>query len=256
MIMPWDPEQYHRFQAQRALPFDDLVALVQKRDGLTAVDLGCGTGELTRQLADLLLKSDVVGIDSSAEMLARAAEYARPGLRFEQARVEDIMGSWDLIFSNAALHWVDDQIALIPRLFGMVRPGGQLAVQVPSNHNHPSHALIREIAGEDPFRTALDGFARESPVLGIGEYAELLFASGGRDIVAFEKVYPHILPDSDAVVEWTTLVPYLERLSPDLAEQFLAVYRERLHAIMPGSPVFYGFRRTLFAATKGDIAAG
>ncbi len=257
--MPWDPEQYHRFQAQRALPFMDLTALVQRRDGMSVADLGCGTGELTRQLADLLPASDVVGIDSSTEMLARASALTRPGLRFEQARVEDVTGSWDLVFSNAMLHWIDDHATLIPRLFAMVRPGGRIAVQVPSNHHHPSHALIREIAREDPFREALGGFARESPVLGIAAYADLLFASGGGDIVAFEKVYPHVLPDSDAVVEWTkgsTLVPYLERLSPDLADRFLAMYRERLRAIMPGSPVFYGFRRTLFSATKGGMAAG
>ncbi len=251
--MPWDPDQYHRFQAERAAPFIDLVALIDKRSELRVIDLGCGTGELTRQLAELLPASDVLGIDSSAQMLARAEEHARPGLRFEQRRVEDVMGAWDLIFSNATLHWIDDHATLIPRLFARVRPGGQLAVQMPSNHHHPSHALIRDLAREEPFRSALDGFARESPVLGIDAYADLFFAHGGSAITVFEKVYPHVLPDSDAVVEWTkgsTLVPYMERLTPDLADAFLAAYRERLRVIMPGSPVLYGFRRTLFAATR------
>src|SRR5215469_4577122 len=103
--MPWNPERYHQFQRERAAPFEDALALVTRRDGLRVIDLGCGTGELTRRLADALPGSDVVGIDSSSEMLARAAPHARPGLRFEQGTIEELAGEWDLIFSNAALHW-------------------------------------------------------------------------------------------------------------------------------------------------------
>ena len=126
--MPWDPERYEQFKNERYAPFEDLIALVQLRDRLRVVDLGCGTGELTGRLADHLPGSDVLGIDSSAEMLARAAERARPGLRFEQRALEDIDGAWDVIFSNAAIHWVDDHPSLIPRLFSLLRPGGQLVI--------------------------------------------------------------------------------------------------------------------------------
>ena len=67
--MPWDPKQYHKFQAERSAPFFDLLALVEMRPNLKVVDLGCGTGELTRQLADALPNSDVTGLDSSSQML-------------------------------------------------------------------------------------------------------------------------------------------------------------------------------------------
>src|SRR5690242_13078108 len=117
--MPWDPACYHQFQQERSAPFDDLISLVRIRDGITVIDLGCGTGELTRRLADLLPHSEVLGLDSSPEMLARAEGEARPGLRFVRGTIEEVEGQWDLIFSTAALHWVDGHEALVPRLLSL-----------------------------------------------------------------------------------------------------------------------------------------
>ncbi|HLV99274.1 MAG TPA: methyltransferase domain-containing protein [Ktedonobacterales bacterium] len=251
--MPWNPERYQQFQQERSAPFDDLLQLVTRRDNLRVIDLGCGPGNLTRRLADALPGSDVLGMDSSPEMLAKAAPLARPGLRFEPGTIEAVTGEWDVIFSNAALHWVDHHRALLPRLFSLLRPGGQLVMQVPSNYSHPTHALIVDIASEAPFAEALRGWQRVMPVLSIEEYAELLYDLGGADITVFEKVYPHVLKDADALVDWTSgtaLVPYFERLPEGMRERFLERYRQRLRERFPGSPVFYGFRRTLFAVTR------
>lgn len=251
--MPWDPDRYEQFKNERYAPFDDLLRLVRARPGLRVVDLGCGTGELTRRLADALAESDVLGIDSSPEMLARTEEFVRPCLRFQLLDIEDLDGEWDLIFSNAALQWVGDHRALIPRLFSFLRSGGQLVAQVPSNFTHPTHKLIDELAGEASFREALSNRFRRWPVLSIEEYAELLHAEGGTEITAFEKVYPHVLPDADALADWmsgTALVPYFERLSDELREEFMERYRARLHERFPSRPVFYGFRRILFSASK------
>jgi trans-aconitate 2-methyltransferase len=251
--MPWDPDRYEQFKAERSAPFEDLVTLVAVRDGLRVVDLGCGTGELTSRLADALPQSDVLGIDSSPQMLESAAERARPGLRFARQVIEEVEGEWDLVFSNAALQWVEDHRSLVPRLFGMLRPGGQIVVQVPSNSDHPTHAIRDEVAAEEPFRDAAGGWTRMWPVLSIEEYAELLFALGGQDITVFEKVYPHVLEDADALTDWmsgTALVPYMERLPKELHEQFMARFRERLRERFPSAPVFYGFRRTIFAASR------
>lgn len=252
--MPWDPQQYHKFQAERFAPFEDLARQIRVRPGIRALDLGCGTGELTRRLADMLPESDVLGIDSSPQMLAKAEAQARPGLRFELGDLLDVQGEWDLVFSHAVIQWVDGHEALVPRLLALVRPGGQLAIQQPNNVTHAAHRMITEVAGEAPFREALGGWTRSWPQLALERYAELLFAHGAQDISVTEKVYPHVLADSDAVVEWTrgtALVPYLERLPEDLREPFLARYRELLRPHMPGSPVFYGFRRMLIVATRG-----
>ena len=250
--MPWDPKQYHKFQAERSAPFYDLLALVEVRPNLKVVDLGCGTGELTRQLAEALPNSDVTGIDSSSQMLEKASAYANSNLHFEQGDQAQLAGEWDLIFSNAALHWSENHAELIPSLYRKLRSGGQIAVQIPSNHNHISHQIYREIASEEPFRSILNGFQRVAPVLSIDEYARLFFECSAGQIVVFEKVYPHILEDSDAVVEWisgTALVPYFERLGAH-KEDFVNAIRKKMGFALPETPVFYPFRRTLFSARK------
>jgi trans-aconitate 2-methyltransferase len=250
--MPWDPKQYHKFQAERSAPFFDLLALVEVRPNLKVVDLGCGTGELTRQLTQALPNSDVTGLDSSAQMLEKAAAHAGPTLHFVQADQAALAGEWDLIFSNAALHWSENHKELIPSLYEKLLPGGQIAVQVPSNHNHISHQIYRETATEEPFRSVLNGFQRYAPVLSIDEYARLFFECGAENIVVFEKVYAHVLEDSDAVVEWiagTALVPYFERLG-EYRDNFVEALRVKMRAALPDVPVFYPFRRTLFSARK------
>jgi len=256
--MPWNPEQYHKFQSERSAPFDDLLKLVDLLPRLKVVDLGCGTGELTRRLADFLDaqspqgKSEVLGLDNSPQMLAEADSVKRAGLTFELGDQASLSGSWDLILSNAALQWSKNHQALIPRLYRQLAPGGQIAVQIPSNHTHISHQLILQTAQEEPFSSSLKGFVRYAPVLPIDQYAQILFGLGAENIVVFEKVYAHVLENSDAVVEWvsgTALVPYFERLGAD-KEAFLDVIRKKFRAAMPGNPILYPFKRTLFSAHK------
>ncbi len=251
--MPWNPEKYLQFKEQRSAPFDDLLKLVKVRPNLKVVDLGCGTGELTRRLADALPDSDVLGIDSSAEMLKTSQAWIRSGLRFELGDQARLTGSYDLIFSNAALQWTEQHEQLIPNLFDHLNPGGQIAAQVPSNHNHISHRVYREIAAQEPFRSALNGFNRQSPVLSIEAYAELFFQKEAQEITVFEKVYAHVLENADAVVDWisgTALVPYFDRLDESMRTKFTDAIRERMRMELPGAPVFYPFKRTLFSAKK------
>lgn len=252
--MPWNPEQYHKFQSERSAPFYDLLALVEVRPNLKVIDLGCGTGELTRVLADSLPESNVTGLDSSPQMLdaARAASFQRPGLVFEQGDQAALTGEWDLIFSNAALQWSENHVELIPHLFQHLKPGGQIAVQVPSNHNHISHQIYRETANEEKFKSILKGFQRYAPVLSIDDYTRILFEQNAENIVVFEKIYPHIMENSDAVVEWisgTALVPYFEKLGEHKPE-FLEAIRTKMKKALPESPLLYPFRRILFSAQK------
>jgi len=251
--MPWDPGQYNKFQTERFVPFEDLFDLIRVREGMSVVDLGCGTGELTRLLADRLPGSSVAGIDSSPQMLEKEKEQARPGLTFAAGEIENISGQWDLVFSHAAIQWVDNHEKLIPRLMSLLTPGGQLAVQLPSNHRHPSITMIVETAGEEPFRAALDGWVRVPPVLEIDKYAELLHQSGGTEITVFEKAYGHIIADADAIVEWTSgtaLIPYFERLPVKLHPLFLDNYREKLARIWPQTPIYFTFRRIFMSARR------
>ncbi len=244
----WNPDQYGKFRAERAAPFLDLLALVEAVEAPRVVDLGCGPGELTRLAHERLGARETLGVDSSAAMLARAAVHAGDGVAFVQGDLGAFAGSgFDVVLSNAAVHWVPDHEALLPRLSALVAPGGQLAIQAPANDDHPSHVVAREVAREPEFAGPLGGFARESPLLAPERYARLLFGLGfGRQRVRLET-YAHPLASRDEVVEWvrgTTLTDYERRLDPATWARFLDRYRERLCGELPDErPFLYTFRR-------------
>ena len=259
--MTWDPGQYERFADERSQPFYDLMSLVRLHARARVVDLGCGTGKLTRVLHEHLDASSTLGVDSSTEMLASArlqAEEAGPGLSFVQADISAFETSWagpfDVLFSNAALHWLPDHEALLTRLDARVAPGGQLAIQVPANFDHPSHTVAEEVAGEEPFAAALAHERRGQSILSPEGYATLLDRLGYRSQHVRLQVYTHSLASRDEVVEWvkgTLLTWYQQRLSPSLFEAFLARYRERLLPRLDArSPYFYPFKRILLWGEK------
>ena len=145
----WSPGQYERFGSERERPFWDLLEMVEPAVGSAVVDLGCGTGELTRALHERLGAAQTVGVDNSARMLERAP--SANGLRFVQG---DISGDEPpmppaVVFSNAALHWLPDHQAPFARLRAWLAPGGQLAVQMPENMDAITHRTAAEV-GTDP----------------------------------------------------------------------------------------------------------
>lgn len=254
MSSVWNPEQYEQFRAERARPFFDLLSLVQPRDGMRVVDLGCGTGELTRELHRKLGAAETIGVDSSETMLAKCGSFAGEGLRFERADLLafDRGAPFDLVFSNAALHWVADHAAVLERLVGLLAPGGQLAVQVPAMDAYPSHTIAAEVAGAAPFRDALDGYVRPTHVLAPSDYALLLGRLGCAEQHVRMQVYTHSLPTPAGVIEWVkgaALTAYEQRLSPELYSQFVARYRERLLETLPDErPFLFPYERILLWA--------
>jgi trans-aconitate 2-methyltransferase len=263
---PWDPAQYERFKSERSRPFFDLLALVQPRAGMRVVDLGCGTGELTGELHARLGAKETLGIDSSETMLAKAADVARkagPGLRFERAGIEqwapeassELGARLDLVFSNAALHWVDGHEALLARMKRALAPGGQIALQMPANDDHPSHLVAAEVAREAPFcaKDALNGFVRRSSSLALERYAALLHGLGFEEQIVRMQVYGHVLDSREGVIEWvkgTLLTDYAKRMSAEMYERFLARYREALFArLEDAKPFFYTYKRMFLWGT-------
>ena len=254
---PWSPEQYARFQRERSQAFFDLLALVHPQPAMRVVDLGCGTGELARLLHRRLGARETLGIDASASMLAASAAFAGDGLRFERGDIGDFAASraYDLVFSNAALQWVAEHEQLLDRLTGALADGGQLAIQVPANHDHPSQTVAAEVASESPFREALAGYARHGKaVLEPEEYAVLLDRLGYQEQHVRLQVYGHRLESRDEVVEWTRgtlLTDYQRRLPADLFARFLERYRARLLPRLEDTrPYFFPFKRILFWARQ------
>jgi trans-aconitate 2-methyltransferase len=246
--LSWDVDQYERFKNERAQPFRDLAALIEPRPNMRIADLGCGTGELTRELHEQLGASETIGIDSSESMLQKATPSAT--LHFQRGDIESFTTDhpFDLLFSNAALHWIPDHERLFTRLISLLAPNGQLAVQMPANHEHPSHRIAAEVASS---------FGVEPRIVNIltpESYAALLYRLGFARQHVRLQVYGHVLPSTADVVEWTkgsTLTPYRAALSSERYEEFLAEYTDRLVAVLGDSrPYFYTFKRVLMWASK------
>jgi trans-aconitate 2-methyltransferase len=255
MVDAWKPAQYEKFRAERARPFLDLLSLIEARPDMRAVDLGCGTGELTRELHERLSCRSTLGVDSSPAMLEQAASRARQGLRFELADLATFGGGhpFELVLSNATVQWVPSHEALFARLHQLLAPGGQLAVQMPANEAHASHRTARAVAQREPFSSWLSGYARESPVLAPEAYARLLHRLGFRRQHVRLQVYPHLLESRGDVVEWvkgTLLTDYERRLSSEQFALFVRAYEEELRTRLPDErPFFYPFKRILLWAS-------
>ncbi len=262
----WDPRQYERFRAERARPFYDLLHMLERRPGMRVLDLGCGTGALTAELHEHLGAARTLGVDRSPSMLEQSAQLALPELDFLQADIAEIAdgthercerGSFDVIFSNAALHWLLDHGTLLAQLTRLLRPGGQLAIQLPHMHHAPALRAAVEIAQSPPFRDALGGFVQRYGVLDASSYSRLLHALGFEAQRVRLEVYAHTLPSREAVFEWvkgTTLTPYAERLPPKVYEAFLGHYRERLMLSLKDTrPFLFPFERLLlWGRLRGD----
>lgn len=252
--MAWNPETYNQFKTERSAPFYDLLALLSVQSGLEVVDLGCGTGELTAKLAEALPGANVLGVDSSAEMLASTQQSNGSTLNFENSSIENQLTKpqqWDVVFSNAALQWVPDHEALFPQIITKIKPGGQLLVQMPAQHHNITNRLLNELATQEPYAPVYAGWNRLSPVLDIDRYAELLFENGGKSMQVLERIYPLVLNDVNALLTWvsgTALIPYLERLPESLTSRFRDDYRALVGQQFPKAPVFYPFKRILIAA--------
>jgi trans-aconitate 2-methyltransferase len=271
LIAVWDPAQYLSFADERSRPFFDLTGRIAAASPESVVDLGCGPGQLTASLAERWPDADVLGIDTSTDMIEAAQRIAdsasgervagsgtpvRGTLSF---RVEDV-GLWrpeapvDVIVSNAVLQWVPDHLDLLPRWAGWLADDGWLAFQLPGNFDQPSHAILRELAASDRWRATLAGVELNRQSADPVVYLDLL-ARQGLTVDAWETTYLHVLTGPDPVTEWykgTGLRPVLAALGSAQAAEFVSQYGERVRQAYPAAP--YGtvlpFRRVFVVAHK------
>jgi trans-aconitate 2-methyltransferase len=252
----WDPAKYLEFAGPRLQPALDLLARVPLAAPAAVFDLGCGAGNVTRILGQRWPGAEVAGVDASAAMLKAAAEAA-PGVRWIEADLQ----TWapprpaDLIFSNAALHWLDDHARLFPRLLAGLAPGGVLAVQMPRNHAAPSHAEMVRAAEGGPWRERLAPLLRRAPTAAPESYYDWLAPHAAR-LDIWETEYLHVLEGDRPVVEWTrgsALKPLLDALDAHEREAFLADYAARMAAAYPrraGGRTLFPFRRLFILASR------
>jgi trans-aconitate 2-methyltransferase len=255
--MSWNPSQYLKFEQPRLRPALELLARVPIESPRVVYDLGCGAGQLSRLMAERWPQAQVVGVDSSAAMLKQAGE-ALPNLRWQQHDLANWRADTpaDLIYSNAALHWLPDHAALLRHLMAQLAPEGVLAVQVPRNFAAPSHTAIADTVRAGPWQARLAPLLREKPVEAPAWYFDVL-APLAHDIDLWETEYHQVLTGPDPVKEWTKgtwLATFLNALDDDAERAaFERDYAERVRIAYPmrsdGSTVF-PFKRLFFVARR------
>ncbi|WP_421722805.1 trans-aconitate 2-methyltransferase [Bauldia sp.] len=252
----WSPGQYLKFEDERTRPAAELLARVPIDRPRRIIDIGCGPGNSTELLLARYPDAEIVGLDSSPEMLAKARDRL-PGVRFTEAAVETWTPSapFDLVFANAVMQWVPDHLAVLARLLAACAPGGVVALQVPDNLDEPTHRSMADVAADGPWR---DRFAepieREAIPKPAAYYDALKPIAAQVDV--WHTVYYHPLDDHDAIVAWlkgSGLRPYLDRLQPEDEAPFVDAYRERIaasHPLLVDGRVLLRFPRLFVVAVK------
>lgn len=249
--MSWDPGCYCAHSDHRLRPGLELAARISIEPRLI-YDLGCGTAELTNHLGSRWPEATVIGIDNSPEMLAQARARKNVSLVEESIETWQPVDAPDLIFSNATLHWVHDHGSLLPRLLGMLKPGGLLAVQMPDNWNAPTHQLINRVIDEKGWTERIGDRLLRQPVAAVSQYVEWL--AGAKDVDAWRTTYYQFMTGADPVLSWvsgTVLVPVRSALTEDeLAnlEKTLAVEYRRAYPPLPDGTTLMPMSRIFLIA--------
>jgi len=252
MTHHWDPKQYDKFKRERNEPFFDLVQLIQPVHHSRILDLGCGNGALTKFIHEKFHASYTLGIDSSKEMLEKAAPLQNQQLHFEEMDISRFHSKepFQLIISNAALQWIPNHADLFEHLTNLLAAGGQMAIQMPANQDYPTHLVAAELASEEPYRTNMK-FAK-SPIdklLSMEEYAKLLDKLGYDNQIVRMQLYNHFLESTAGVIEWvkgSLLTYYKSHMDPKLYELFLKEYQQRLIEQLGWSEPFFFTMKRLF----------
>lgn len=258
--MSWDPDRYLGFVDLRSRPGLELIARIAHEGPERVVDLGCGAGQLTAVLARRWPQAEVWGIDSSPEMLERArSQFAGPEWSTIEWRLADI-GTWregpvDIIFSNAALHWMPDHKLLFPSLMQNLLQRGVLAVQMPDNWNEPSHRLIGQLVDYPRWRQRVAPAFTRNPVNSANDYRRWL-EPYATEIDIWRTTYYHHLEGTDPVLTWvkgSVLGPILAKLDEDEMADFerelAACYSEAYTTTVGGATVF-PFSRLFIVAIR------
>lgn len=251
----WDPGNYLRFSDERTRPAVDLASRVALDAPEAVIDLGCGPGNSTQVLRMRWPSARVAGLDNSPEMIAAARE-AHPGQEWILGSIEDWSADapYDLVFSNAALQWASDHVALTRRLFDQVASGGALAFQIPARDYSPVGSFIQDIAQDEAWASRMGGALAELTIEEPEVYYDAL-ASRADSIDLWETEYHHVMETSSAIVDWistTGLRPFLGALdNEDEKRRFVAMLSDRVaeaFSARADGRVLFPFRRTFVIA--------
>jgi trans-aconitate 2-methyltransferase len=264
----WNPELYNRFRRYREEPFLAILERLNLRGDETIVDLGCGSGENTLELARRVPRGRVAGLDSSVAMIS-AADKAVEGIEAElRSRIKFMLGDirefnaageyareFSVVFSNAALQWVPGHREIFRRIYDALMPGGRVVVQMPKNDRETAQVTILQLASEPPWNEMLASVSVPSHLVpGPDHYSKLLAEIGFVEVDCYEHVFQHPMDSPRDVVDWsraTTLRPFLNVLPADRHDAFISAVAQRLaRAYGTEGPLIFPFRRLFIWGTR------
>jgi len=240
----WNAGDYARHSDSQKKWGKELMAKLQLAGDERLLDIGCGDGKLTAEIAERLPRGTVVGIDSSAEMIALAnTRYPRErfaNLLFLEmdARRISFPAEFDIVFSNAALHWVIDHRPVLKGIHAALKPGGRLLIQMGGRGNAAAVvSVIEEVMAEEKWRPFFDNFVFPYGFYGPEEYRSWLTAAGfdGECIRLSLTPRDMVHRNVENFKGWirTTWLPYLQRVPSRQREVFIDTLTQKYLEVFP-----------------------
>ncbi len=255
----WNPDQYLQFKNERTQPSIDLVARIQMADPQTIIDIGCGPGNSTQILLKKWPHADILGIDISEAMIQRARQDY-PNQRWFVADAADLAigQTFDIVFSNAAIHWIPNHDILLRRLFQIVNENGILAVQVPANQESPLFKSMLRVSRSAKWSAFTKG--REGSITyHDADYYYGQLALYTKEIVMWETIYYHIMKSHEDLIDWykgTAMKPFFDSLPNDESRQEFSrevlIECQTAYPLQRDGRILYPFKRLFFTARKSS----
>ncbi len=253
----WEPDQYLKFTNERTRSSQDLLVRISLTAPERILDVGCGPGNSTALLAARWPAAAVTGLDSSVDMLAKAAGLY-PQLRWLERDISENLsdlGSFDVVFSSSVLQWIPDHDSLLPRLFGLVSPGGVLAVQLSNTDTSPLHNAVRDVAQRPRWKRSLAPVQFQMTASVSEYYDRLTLLTPVVDI--WLTTYIYVLDSHEDYIEWSRgafMRSYLNQLPSEedrraFTSEVLACVVQAYRPQKNGKFLF-PFQRLFFVAEK------
>lgn len=256
-MLNWNPDQYLKFARERTQASIDLASRVMVEIPASVIDIGCGPGNSTRVLRERWPNARITGLDSSPEMIDKA-KADLPDIEWitGDASTFTFQKEYEVVFSNAAIQWMQDHEVLVPRLYEIVKHGGALAVQIPADQDSPIRRSLLSVSSREKWLKYTSGRERLMNYRTAEYYYDILAKVSERFDV-WETVYHHVLDSREGVIEWykgTAMRPFLEKLPDDASrkefeDEVLDGCKDQ-YEIRKDGKVLYPFRRIFFVAYK------
>ena len=222
------------------------------------LDLGCGDGALTAQLASRVPDGFVVGVDSAPSMIATASRQPQANLKFALLDINllDYECDFDVVFSNSALHWVKDHSDLLPRVLRALKPGGFARFNFPGDGNCATfNRTVREVMARPSYAPGFRDFEWPWYMPTPGAYRQLASRFPCRELQVYGENTDWFFPDAEAMIRWIDqpcLVPFLPWVAPANREAFRAEVIEQMvqSTRQPDGRCFELFRRVQVSFRK------